>query len=157
MSLQKGVVVIAQRSLPLDRLVRRKRARLFEALQVTASTYLHCHRQFVSVQRLDVLAGLGTLLGIPIWLLCVLRIYVNQLHNEVGITARVGCKEFGGEWSSNDEIAVERGAYVTQYVRTMIHKPLVGNFPRAPVSGWLRGRDRARAIRNGICRVRCVF
>jgi hypothetical protein len=44
MSLLEDVVVISQRHMPLNRLVWRKRVKLFKGLQMSPSTHLHRYR-----------------------------------------------------------------------------------------------------------------
>ena len=142
MALQKDVIVIAQWNLPFGRFIGRQRVRLFVADEITAATDLHGDGQLVAIQRLRVLTGLGALVRVPGRLLSVVGINVDQFHDEVRIGARSGCKEFGGERPGDDKIVFEWRADITQHVRTIVDKPLIGDFPGAPVSSGIGRRDR---------------
>src|SRR6185436_10392774 len=94
---EKNVIVIAQGNLPLGRLVRHERIRMFVTREITATPDLHRNRQLVAVQRARVLTWLWSSLRLPRVRLRVFRINVNQLDDEVAIGAR----------SSGDELCLD--------------------------------------------------
>ena len=81
------MVVIAQRDVPTRLAGSELAERLLVALKITAAAHLHRNRQFVSIQRLGVLAWLRAVIRIPGVLLRVLRIYVDQLDDEIAVAS----------------------------------------------------------------------
>src|SRR6267378_111871 len=104
MSLEKNVIVIAQGNLPFDGSIRRERPWLFIAFEVTTAPNLHRDRKFVAVQRVRVLPGLGTSLRIPCILLGIFGVDVDQLDDEVCVSAGGGREELGGHWASDRQV-----------------------------------------------------
>ncbi len=81
------MVVVAERDAPLSGLICCEGVRVFETFQVAATANFHGDGQFVTVQRLRELAGLGASFGIPGVFLGGFGIDVDEFDDEVAIGA----------------------------------------------------------------------
>ena len=110
MTFQENVVVVAQRDFPFCGLVGREGMRFLVTFQIAAAAHFHGDGEFVAVQRLGVLSGPGAGFGIPVVLLRILGIDVNQLDDEIAVGAGGRGEEMGGQRPGDGEIVVERSA-----------------------------------------------
>ena len=65
----------------------------FETLEIAATANFHCDRKLVAVQRLSILAWLWTFVRIPRVLLRILRVDIDQLDDEIAVSAGGGGEE----------------------------------------------------------------
>ena len=138
-ALQKDVVTIAQRNAPFDRFVGGQRLGFLVAFEIAAPPNFHGDGKLVAVERLRVLAWLWAIVFFPCVFLRFFGIDIDQFHDEITISAGSRSEEIRCNRSGDGEIVVERSADESEYVRTMVNKTLVCNFPCSPVSAGIRG------------------
>src|SRR5712675_616948 len=130
---------------------------MLEIFQIAATSDFHRDRQLVSVKGLRVLSRIWSGIGIPNIFLCVIRIDVDQFYDEIAVGARRRCEQRGRQRSGDGKVVLEWRANVTQDVRAVVHKSLVGSFPSSPIAGWIGRRDWPLSIRDRIRGIRNVF
>src|SRR5258708_17073264 len=110
---------------------------MLEIFQIAATSDFHRDRQLVSVKGLRVLSRIWSGIGIPNIFLCVIRIDVDQFYDEIAVGARRRREQRCRQRSGDGKVVLERRASVTQDVRALVHKSLVGSFPSSPIACWL--------------------
>src|SRR5882724_2272223 len=123
--LEKHVVAVAQRDLPLYGRVGGEGLRVLVAREVATAAHLHRDRQLVAVHRARVLVRRGASVGIPRVRLRVFRVHVDQLHHKVGIAAGGGCEQIGRYLSGDRQGVLERCAREGEDVGPLIDEPLI--------------------------------
>ena len=139
MAFEKDVVAIAERDGKERGRVWFERRGVFVAFVEAAAADFHGDGEFIAVEGLSVVAGLGPSVGVPIILDGVVGIDVDQLDDEVTVSARGGSVELGGDGAGNGEVFVEGRAEEGEYVGAVVDEALVRDFPFAPVAARIGG------------------
>src|ERR1700739_108139 len=127
--------------------------RFFVAGEVAPAAPLHCEWRFIGLERLRILAWLRPLVRIPIVLLRVFRIDVNQFHDEVTVRPRGRSEKLRRELTGDGEIVLQGRADEGEDIGSVIDEALIGDFPGAPVPARISWRNWTLTIGHWICRI----